>query len=62
MIGKYHMNGVTPSDNDLEALKKEAAYYSKANNRTYFIYRVIGAVTPDGTFVDASSSNFQSVK
>lgn len=62
MIGKYHSNGVPPSDNDLEALKKEMAYYAKVNKRHYFIYRVVGAVMPDGTFVDAVSPNFQGLK
>lgn len=62
MNGKYHSNGVKPTDNDLEALKQEMAYYAKVNKRNYFIYRVIGAVMIDGTFVDASSPNFQGIK
>lgn len=58
MSGKYHMNGVTPDYQDLETTKKDVAHYAKINGRHYFIYRVIGAVLADGSFVDASSPNF----
>jgi len=50
---KYILVGIQPSLEDLDDAKRAGVQCAKANDRPYYIYRVIGRVERDGSFTDA---------
>ena len=50
----YHYNGVPLEPGKLDDVKVECAKYAAINGKSYNVYRLIGVMKPDGTFVDAA--------